>query len=292
MAEPAWRWGIVTLSFSSLTFFAAVIICLVLTYIDGGRKALPEAKLVDFLLISLVAGMAGGRLLYAVIFEPLYYFEQPLRLLQIQDCNFSFWGGLACAFVLLSLWAYRGNLIVERYLDAAAPALAFGLSCGYTGFPLKGAPLNTSYPWAIVDAGFSRHPDGAYAIVLLMVLYFILKLRRRRTAYEGELFFWFLCGCAVINFALDFTRDLPAVWGIFTAGQLFSLVVVAFTVCFIAAGPKAFVSSPYMSRTARQKKPGETASLLLWHLLLTGGLVLSYYLIHQPMLLDVLFPHC
>ena len=292
MDEPAWSWGVMTISLSSLTFLAAVLICLSMTYADGRRKALPEPMLVDFLLLSLVAGMAGGRLLYAVFFEPLYYFEQPLRLLYLQDCNFSFWGGLACAYVVVSIWAYRGNLIVERYLDAAAPALAFSLSGGYTGCQLKGAIMGTPYPWAIIDEGLTRHPDGAYAIVLLLMLYLILKLRRHRAAYEGELFIWFLCGSGVINILLDFIRDLPAVWGVFTAGQLFSMVVVAFTLFFITAGPRIYISSPYLGRTAYRRRSGETAQLLLWHLFLTGALVLSYYLIHRPTFLDALFLHC
>ncbi len=291
MDEPAWSWGVMKISLSSLTFLAAVIICLVMTYAGGRRKALPEPMLVDFLLLSIAAGMAGGRLLYAVFFRPLYYFEQPLRLLYLQDCNFSFWGGLACAYVAVSIWAYRGNLIVERYLDAAAPALAFCLSCGYTGYELKGAPMDIPHPWAIIDEGLPRHPDGAYAIVLLMMLYLVLKLRRRRAAYEGELFVWFLCGSGVINILLDFTRDLPALWGVFTAGQLFSMVVVAFTLFFITAGPRIYISSPYLGRAAYRRRSGATALLLLWHLFLTGGLLMSYYLIHQPTFLDALFLH-
>ncbi len=293
MDEPAWHWGSMSLSFSSLTIFAAVIICLAMTYIDGRRKALPESRLVDFLLLSLVAGIAGGRLLYAAIFEPLYYFQQPLRLLYIKDCNFSFWGGLACAFLVVSIWAYRCNLIAERYLDAAAPALAFCLSLGYTGLQLKGVLMNSYYPWAIIHEGFPRHPDGAYAIVLLTALYYILKLRRRRAAYEGELFFWFLCGCGLINILLDFFRDLPAALCIFTAGQLFSMAVVAFAIYFIAAGPRMYIPSPYLSRAACRHKPGESAALFIWHFFLTGGLVLLYYLIHRPpTFLYALFQHC
>lgn len=282
MYEPAFCWGALNLPFSSLTFFAAVVICLVMTYIEGRRKMLPESRLIDFLLLALVGGMAGGRLVYAALLDPVYYFGQPLRLLYIQDCSFSFWGGLTCAFVVISFWAYRGNLIVERYLDAAAPALAFCLSCGYIGAQLQGGPMDTPFPWAVIDGGGHHHPDGAYAIILFMAVYLVLKRRHPRAAYEGELFIWFLLGCSAINILLDFIRNLPRVWGIFTAGQLFSIVAAAFALFFIIAGPQITISFSYLGRTAYRQKPAETAALFLWHLLLTGGMVLSYYWIHRP----------
>lgn len=282
MSEPVLRWGALNLPFSSLAFFTAIIIGLVMTYIEGRRKLLPEAKLIDFLFLALVGGMIGGRLVHACIFDPGYYFEQPLRLLYIQDCGFSFWGGLTCAFIAISIWASRGKLIAERYLDAAAPALAFCLSCGYISARLWGGFMDTPLPWAIISEGGSRHPDGAYAIILLMTVYLILKRRRYRAAYEGELFFWFLLGCSMSNILLDFIRDIPGVWGIFTAGQLFSMVVVAFTIYFIIAGPQISIPHSYLRRTGYRRRPVETAAVVLWHFVLTGAMVLLYYWIQNP----------
>ncbi|NLA27684.1 MAG: hypothetical protein GX878_09855 [Firmicutes bacterium] len=282
MSEVIWRWGALNLPFSSLTFFAAIIICLMMTYAEGRRKLLPESKLIDFLLLSLVGGMMGGRLVYAVFFDPDFYFEQPLRLLYIQDCGFSFWGGLVCAFIAISFWAYRSKLIVERYFDAAAPALAFCLSFGYMGAPLRGGFMSRPLPWAIVDEGAYYHPDGAYAIILLMTVYLILRHRRYRAAYEGEIFFWFLLGCSMTNIILDFIRDLPAVWGIFTAGQLFSFVMVVFTTYFVLAGPQISISFSYLSGTGYRRKSAETVAVYIWLFILTGVMVLLYFFMHQP----------
>lgn len=114
-----------------------------MTYIEGRRRLLPEPKLIDFLLLGLVGGIAGGRVIYAALFDPAYYFEQPQRLLYFQDCGFSFWGGLAGALLVIFIWGYRENLIVERYLDAAAPVLAFSLLQLY-GFSIAGEPHGNS----------------------------------------------------------------------------------------------------------------------------------------------------
>lgn len=281
MSEPIWRIGSLYLPLSSLMFYAAVVLALALIYFEGRRKLLPESRLIDFLLLSLLGGMIGGRLIHAAIFDPHYYFGQPVRLLYIQDCGFSLWGGLISAIVLISIWAYRGNMIVERYLDAAAPALAFCFSLGYVGAHLQGRLTTAAYPWLVACEDGYCHPDGAYAIILLMLLYVILKERRWRAAYEGELFFWFLLGYSVINILLDFLRDLPLVWSVFTAGQLFSMVLFIVVLIFIVAGSQIALSASYLSRTLHRPRPAERTMLFLWHLILTGVMVLSYYFIHQ-----------
>ena len=128
----------------------------------------------------------------------------------------SLWGGLLVALLALLFWAARKNLIIERYLDAAAPALALSLAIGNTGALLKGKVMAGPYPWGIEFAGKYYHPDGAYMIVLLLVLFFILRRRRAKRAYEGELFAWFLLlwpaqfGCRLFpgkrNFPVAFYR--------------------------------------------------------------------------------------
>ena len=284
MCEPSWRCGVLTLPFSCTTFFVAVIMGLVMTFIEGRRRQLSRSTLTDFLLLALIGGVIGGRLVYAVLMDYTYYFEQPLRLIYIQDCGFSFWGGFTCAFVMLSFWAYHRDLIAERYLDTAAPALAFCLSLGYIGGHVHGMIVGRSLPWALAVEGVQRHPDGVYAIVLLMVLYLILKRRRYRSAYEGELFLIFLLGYSVINIALDFIRDLPRIWGIFTAGQLFSAVVAVFTLYLIVTGPRTFISTVYLRRAVYRQGPVESAVFYLWHLLLTAGAVWFYYWIRRPLM--------
>ena len=263
-------------------FFAAVIIGLVMTYIEGRRRLLPEPKLIDFLLLGLVGGIAGGRVIYAALFDPAYYFEQPQRLLYFQDCGFSFWGGLAGALLVIFIWGYRENLIVERYLDAAAPVLAFSLSCSYMGSQLRGSPMETPFPWAVIAGEKYYHPDGAYAIILFMIVYCLLKRRRPGAKFEGELFIWFLLGSSIINILLDFVRDLPRLWGIFTAGQLFSIAVAAFALFFIAAGPHISITYSYLRQPLYRRSLAASAIFYLRHLILAALMVLAYYWIHRP----------
>ncbi|HPU00897.1 MAG TPA: prolipoprotein diacylglyceryl transferase [Bacillota bacterium] len=281
MHEPVFQWGSLNLPVSSLAFYTAMLIGLAMAYLEGRRKLLPGTRVIDFLLLALVGGISGGRLVYAAMFAPAYYFQQPQRLFFFHDGGFSFWGGLACALVLIFAWGSRERLIVERYLDAAALPLAFSLSWGYMGSALRGGPMGAPLPWAIAVKGQYYHPDGAYAILFFMALYAFLKRRRDRSRFEGELFSWFLLGAGAINILLDFSRELPRAWGIFTVGQLFSLAVFAAALFFVAAGPQMSFTYSSSSRPLQRRSAAATAVFYAWHILLAGLMVLAYYWFHR-----------
>jgi phosphatidylglycerol---prolipoprotein diacylglyceryl transferase len=279
-----WQWGPFSIAVFSLTFFAAILVALIIIFAEGRRKMLSEHRLIDFVILCLVGGIAGSRLAFALLFNRGYYLENPVYLLRLQDGGMSLWGGLTATFVILSIWAAHKNLVIERYLDAAAPALAAGLAIGQIGIALSGAPVPYALPWAIEVGGGQYHPDGAYAIVLLMSLLFIIWRRRTVNAYEGELFIWFLLGYALISLVLEFVRAAaPFLW-IFSVGQLVSLVVIAFTLLFMLAGSKIIaVSAPYLHLNIFRKGSRLRGPFrVIWFVVLTGGMVALYYLARQP----------
>lgn len=281
MEAVFWQWGPFSIAVYSLAFFSAAVIGVIMVYAGGRRKYLPEQRLIDFIILILVAGITGSRLTYALLFDFHYYYQHPVYLFRLQDGGLSFWGGLLAALIAVSIWAARKRLVVERYLDAAAPALVFALALGRIGYALQGKAMPAALPWGLVFEEGYCHPDGAYAIVLLMVLFFVIRHRRPGAAYDGELFIWFLLGYGLINFGLDFVRAVRPVLSVFSAGQLASLAAVIFSLIFIFAGPKISIT-PYLGRTMRVKK---TAAAVLGQvflfLLLSGGMVTLYYLAHR-----------
>ena len=174
--------------------------------------------MIDFVIIAFIGGMAGSRLVYAVLFDFYYYLENPSRLFWLQDGGMSLWGGLLVALLALLFWAARKNLIIERYLDAAAPALALSLAIGNTGALLRGKLMASPYPWGIEYAGKYYHPDGAYMIVLLLVLFFILR-RRGRSGLTRESYLPGFYGLWPAQFGCRLFRESETFLWHFTAGQ-------------------------------------------------------------------------
>lgn len=281
MEAVVWEWGPFSLPLFSLTFFSGVLVSLCIFFAEGRRKLLPDNRIIDFMILTLVTGIAGSRLTYAFLFNYEYYRENLVLLFRLQDGGLSFWGGVIPTFLVILIWAARKGLLVERYLDCAAPAAIFGMAVGNIGAYLHGRVMNGSYPWAIVVEDVRYHPDGAYAILLLMGLFYITWRRRNRSVSEGNIFAWFLIGYSVINLLLDFFRQREAVLWIFSVGQLVSLLVLLFTVIYMV-GLRRHLYKPYMSRSHIDRSSILPEILqLLWLILLTVAMVTLYYFTQQ-----------
>ncbi len=276
-----WQWGPFNFSIFSITFYAAVLLGLVMVLVQGKRKHFPEQRLIDFLLIALVGGIFGSRLAYVLLFNLVYYLEHPAHFFRLQDRGMSFWGGVFFSIVILIIWGLRKELILERYLDLAAPALAVSLALGYTGAALTGRVMKTVYPWGIPGGEQYYHPDGLYMIILLMALFLILRRRRGKASYEGELFIWFITGYGIINLAVECFRDHDPVFSIFSAGQIASLAAIALSIFYILAWPKIYTSSSYLRRVSfGKKKQHPLWGQIFLYLLLTAPLAFLYYFIN------------
>jgi phosphatidylglycerol---prolipoprotein diacylglyceryl transferase len=278
-----WQWGPFSIDIFSLLFFAAVLTGLVMVLAEGRRKRLSDQRIIDFLILALVSGIAGSRLSYIFLFDLPYYLGNPVHFFRLQDGGMSFWGGAFFSLIVLWIWAGRKKLILGRYLDAAAPALTVGLTLGYSGSALNGRVMLSGFPWGILVGDTTYHPDGAYMIVLLTALLFIIRRRRLKVAYEGELFLWFTVGYSLINLGVDFFRDISSFTWIFTLGQVSSLAVFFMAVLFILAGPKVYCASSSLGHNKFGiKSRGIPLLQIIYYLLVTVPPVLFYYQLHQP----------
>lgn len=282
METVVWEWGPFSLPVFSIAFFAGVLAGLCILFVEGRRRLLPDNRIIDFMILSLVTGIAGGRLTYALLFDYDYYRENPVFLFRLQDGGMSFWGGVIPAFVVILIWAARKGLVAGRYLDSAAPAVIFGWAVGNIGAYLHGKAMHVNYTWGILFDEVSYHPDGAYAILLAMILFFLIWNRRRCNLYEGGLFAWFLIGSSVINLLLEFFRETDAVAGILSPGQLASLLVLVVTVFFMIAGSHRSMATQYMSR-GYLERPSRPAAILqlFWLASLTAAMIMLYFYAQQ-----------
>ena len=274
-------WGPFTFSVFTLSFVGAIILFLLLVYIEARRKRLPEQRIIDFMIILLLIGIPAGRLVYAALYDCAYFVEQPLRLFQLQDGGISFWGALAAVLIASYIWALRNRITLESYLETVAFAFPLAASVGILGIEQSGRMMATAYPWGIPVNNQMVHPVGAYRIALFMLMYFIIRDRRRR-AYEGETFVWFIFGFSLIELGIDFFCDsVPVIWN-FSLTQSCALIAIFFVLLFMLFGNKAPVRTSFSLLSysrQRERKPGFITGMF-WYLLLTGGLLTLYYWLH------------
>lgn len=222
------------------------------------RAPFPPEK-VDDLLLYIIAGVfLGGRLGSVLFYNPAYYAENPLEVLQIWKGGMSFHGALiGCG---LAVWAFarRNGVNVWSTMDLCAAAVPIGLFFGrvanFVNAELFGRP--TDMPWGMVFPYVEyvyprfkgieptpRHPSQLYEAALEgLALFLVLRLLTHRfdaLKTPGLTVGVFLAGYGLArSFCELFRQPDPEHWltvGILTPGIAYSLPMVALGLYFIWA---------------------------------------------------------
>ena len=193
----------------------AYTVCMLTAVLLGGwltyREAKRRRRLTEETLmvgsIGLLGGVLGSKLSMLVFLGPSDFW----RLLPTIPSH-----GAALTGALIG--GYVGVVLAERVLrvdrctgDLVAPFIPLSQAIGRLGNFLAGDAYgtSTSLPWAVTQAGASRHPAQLYELVLDLVLFAFLWRWRYRSFRDGELFRMYVVGYALIRFPLEFLRYQP-----------------------------------------------------------------------------------
>src|SRR5919201_6132592 len=219
--------------------------------IARGLVAMTEQDL-DALVSYLVVGMlVGARLVYAVVYEPGHYLDDPPEFFRLWHGGLSFHGavlGMALASLVFArvkhvpFWEVADTLAL-----AGTPGLFFGRLGNFINGELYGRPSHV--PWAMVFPAdpmqLPRHPSQLYeAVAEGVILFLVLRTLERWSVARGRyrpglLAGAFLVGYGVLRILLEFTRQpdpqLGLVLGPFSMGQVLVTAMVAGGAVVLAA---------------------------------------------------------
>lgn len=208
---------------------------------SGGRAAMSQADLDDFLLWAALGIVAGGRIGYILFYDLSGVVANPLRLFQIWNGGMSFHGGLIGTTLAMVLFARVRAINVWSLFDVVAAAAPIGLFFGRIANFINGELWGraTSVPWAVIfPAGgpSGRHPSQLYEAVLEGLLLFtvlaILIFRARMLTRPGFVAGAFVAGYALARILVEFVREPdPHIGyladGFVTMGMVLSLPMLA-----------------------------------------------------------------
>ena len=201
-----------------------------------GRKRFPpyENTALYTLYIAVLAALGaiiGGRLGYAVFYEPDYYLDHPAEIPLLYLGGMSFHGGLLGLILAVLLADIRGfwtNL--DRMAFLACFILPLGRIANFLNGELWGTPC--PYPWCVIfeaaGDGLPRHPAQLYEAmlegpVLLAVILISRHFLKERGRVPGVTAAVFGIGYALLRFLGEFFREPDPVtgylWRGFTRGQ-------------------------------------------------------------------------
>jgi phosphatidylglycerol:prolipoprotein diacylglycerol transferase len=184
--------------------------------------------------------IVGARLGYVLVYNPAYYAQNPIEILDFARGGMSFHGGLVGALLAGIIAAKIIKMPYLSLVDIAIIAVPIGLFFGRCANFINGELWGavTDAPWGVVFGGsagpYPRHPSQLYEAflegIVLFVVLFALSFKKPplpRGSYLGV----FLIGYGFFRFLVEFIRQPDAQIGYllgnwFTMGQLLSLPLI------------------------------------------------------------------
>lgn len=169
-------------------------------------------KEVDTLTIyMIIASMVGARLGHVLFYDPIYYFNEPLKILAIWEGGLASHGGAIGILIALYFFARKTNVkylwIVDRLVIVSALMASLIRLGNLMNSEMVGLP--TTLPWGFVFTDIDnvpRHPAQLYEAIycfLLFLFLFWVWYRKRNEIKDGFLTGWFL----IILFGLRFVDE-------------------------------------------------------------------------------------
>ncbi|NOY97761.1 MAG: prolipoprotein diacylglyceryl transferase [Chloroflexi bacterium] len=227
---PTLQIGPLSLQTPGLMLLLAVWLGLTLSERYAARHDVSPDTLYNLVFTALIAGVLGGRIVYAARF-PSAFANSPLSLLSLNPGLFDVTGGLAAALLGAIIFGQRKELSLWPTLDALTPFFAVlvigvGLSHLASG---EAFGVETGLPWGIELWGARRHPTQIYEILAaLLTLGLIWPKQADSQSPAGSRFLTFAALTAGARLFLEaFRGDSTLIFNGLRTAQLAAWVVLA-----------------------------------------------------------------
>ena len=232
---PFLRLGPFILPMASLTLLAGLWIGLSFIEREAAYLKINVSTLTNAIFFSLLAGLIGARLGYALGF-PAIYLSKPLSLLSLTPTTLSPSAGLVVGLIAFAIFVQRKAMSIRPTLDAIAPGLALfmafvGLAHILSG-DAYGAP--TSVPWAIRLWNEYRHPSQFYETFIGLTIFLVIRERFPKPEGAGLNFLLTVALTAASRVFLEGFRGDSVFWpGGFREAQVIALVTLGISFYWI-----------------------------------------------------------
>ncbi|MBD3249645.1 prolipoprotein diacylglyceryl transferase [Candidatus Woesearchaeota archaeon] len=191
----------------------------------------------DNITLYLTLGLIiGARLFEVIIWNPGYYFSDPIKILMIWRGGMSFHGGLigilAAGYYIMKRYDLNIAVLADIIIMPLAFVLALGRIANFINAEIIGTI--TDIPWCVnFGDNVCRHPVQLYgAFGRTMLGIFLVLLYSYRKLKPGFLFWIFTLLMGIGRFFTDFLRDDPRFLYLST-GQYLSMMMIFISIFVI-----------------------------------------------------------
>ncbi len=191
--------GPLTIYSQGLALGVAVVTSSYVFWREGVKKKFEEETLLDFVLVTLIGGVIGGRLFY-FLFEQNLTLPNFLQLFKVWQGGGTLWyGALIGGALASSIFAQRNFWDLKKIWDTAVPALLIGQAIG----------------------SLSLYPVEAISFLILCILF---NYTRKVELAAGFRLFAYLVLTSVLRFLFEFFRVEETFFLGVNLNQIFAVV--------------------------------------------------------------------
>ena len=191
----------------------------------------------DFILYLLIGIVAGARLVYVLVYNPLFYFSSPAEIIKLWHGGLSFHGGFLGAIIASYFFCRKKKIEFYDLADITVVPAALALSLGRIGnfinAELYGRIADVS--WCVdysqnqyvadVPSG-CRHPSQIYESFKNFFIFAALWFIKDKKLPKGFMFWSFVALYGLLRALAEFFRlpdeQIGFIFNYFTVGRLLS----------------------------------------------------------------------
>jgi phosphatidylglycerol:prolipoprotein diacylglycerol transferase len=203
---------------------------------EAKRLKLDPSPIVNLVLYTLLVGILGARIGYALNFRSLYI-SQPLSLFALTPTTLSPSAGFVIGLVTFVIIFQFKELAMRPTLDALAPGLAFFMLLVGVAHILSGDAYGapTGVPWAIRLWNENRHPSQFYEMFLALVVFLVIHSRFPKPEGNGVNFVLSVLLSAAARLFLEaFRGDSVILPGGFREAQVLALILMVISLYWMS----------------------------------------------------------
>ncbi len=194
-----------------LLFAFAFLISQQIMYFIYKRDGLPATEVDTLTVYGVVATIVGARLGHVLFYDPIHYFQNPIKILMVWEGGLASHGGVIGILIAIYLFARKTNAnylwVLDRVSIVASLTFCIIRLGNLMNSEMIGTPTNL--PWAFIFTRMDdvpRHPAQLYEAIHYFIWFIVLFLvwyRLKDRMKIGLLFSWSL----IILFSLRFVDE-------------------------------------------------------------------------------------
>ncbi|MBQ8495251.1 MAG: prolipoprotein diacylglyceryl transferase [Clostridia bacterium] len=216
---------------------------------EGTAKDEVVNRVFDVVLVSTLLAFIGARLYYVLFSEDrAWYFESPVRILQIWNGGLGIYGGIILAFVTGLIMCRVRKVNTPAMFDMASLGFLIGQGIGRWGnfFNQEAFGANTTLPWGMTGdviqsgkhindtlgvAGFDPslpvHPTFLYESLWCLLGFVLLHIMSKKFyKFKGQIFSSYIIWYGIGRFMIEGLRTDSLYLGSMKVSQLVAVVMV------------------------------------------------------------------